>query len=128
MADVSKALNQGLDFITGLILGAGAVEPHHVGWGIAVAAADAADTGLKTASEEARTAGTGSQQTTTTLNDTYQVLATIVCATASKNITEVATYTAATGGTATIRSTFDPVGVSVADSIAFTIKTVLDQA
>jgi hypothetical protein len=128
MADVAKVVNGGLGLITGWILGAGATEPHHIGWGIGTTEAAVGDTGLESASAESRTTGTGSQQTTTTTNDTYRVVGSITCTGAGKAITEVALYTDATAGTCFMRGTFSAINVSVGDSIEFTINNVLDQA
>lgn len=128
MADVAKVVNGGLGLITGWILGAGAAEPHHVGWGIGTTAADVANTGLESASAESRTTGTGSQQTTTTTNDTYRVVGSITCTGSGKAITEVVLMTDATAGTCFMRATFSAINVSVGDSIEFTINNVLDQA
>ncbi len=115
-----------MGLITGWIKGAGATEPHHIGWGIGVTGAAVGDTGLESASAESRTECTSSQQTTTTTNDTYRLVGTITCAGAGKAITEVAAFTAATDGTCFMRATFSAINVSVGDSIAFTINNVLD--
>ena len=124
MADTSKITNAGLGIITGLILGSGAAEPHHVGWGVGTTAAATPNTGLESASAESRTTGTGSQQQTTVANDTYRVVGTITCTGTAKAITEVVLMTDATAGTCFMRATFSAINVSVGDSIAFTINNV----
>ena len=78
-------------------------------------------------SDEARTVGTGSQATTNTTNDTYQVVGTITCASSGAAITEVGLFDALTSGNLFLRGTFSAINLNVADSIEFTIKTVYDQ-
>jgi hypothetical protein len=125
MADAAYVIDLGLKMITGLLKGAGAAEPKHIGWGIGATAATPADTGLGTASAEARTAGTSSQQQTNTADDTYRVVGAITCATAPKAITEVALYDTATNGICFMRGTFSAINVSVGDYITFTINNVM---
>ena len=127
MADVVMVVNRGLEIVNDRILGAGA-EPKYVAWGTGTVAPVAANTALGTPAAEARTAGTGSKTTTTTTNDTYQVVGTIVCTGASKAITEVGLFDAAAAGNLFVRGTFDPINVNVGDSIQFTIKNVLARA
>lgn len=128
MADAAYIVNDGLGLITGLIKVASGAEPHHVGWGVGTTGAAVTDTGLETASAEARTEATTSLQQTTTANDTYRAIAAIECTSAAKAITEVAMYDAATGGTCFMHGTFSAINVSVGDTITFTIDTVFDQA
>lgn len=128
MADVAKVVNVGLKMITALLKGAGATEPKHIGWGTGTTAADPANTGLETAGAEARTAGTSSQQTTNTTDDTYRVVGTIACAGTAKAITEVALFDSAVGGIMLMRATFSAINVNVGESIQFTIDNVFDQA
>lgn len=127
MADTVYVVDTGLGLVTSLIKVGAATEPHHVGWGIGTTAAAEADTGLETASAEARTAGTSTQETTNTTNDTYKVVGAIVCADVNKAITEVGLFDVATDGTLFLRATFSAINVSVGDSISFTISTVFDQ-
>ena len=127
MADVVKVTNGGLGIVTNRIKGSG-TEPKYVGWGTGTTAADVTDTGLETARAEARTTGTSTQQTTTTTNDTYQVVGSITCASTAAAITEVALFDADTSGNLFLRATFSAINVSVGDSIEFTIKTQFDQS
>ena len=128
MADTVYVVDTGLALVTDVLLAAGAVEPHHIGWGIGTTAAAVGNTALETASAEARTAGTSSQLQTTTADDTYRVVGTIVCTSAPKAITEVGLFDSATAGVLFLRATFSAINVSVADSIEFTISTVFNQA
>jgi len=129
MADTVYVVNNGL----GLISTALAASNHkYVAWGTGVAAATVADAALEMAAAPTNvTAATGtqSQQTTTTTNDTYQVVATITAGSALA-ITEVGIFNQATlsGATMYLHGTFSPINVSSGDSIQFTIKTVFDQA
>lgn len=98
----------------------------HIGWGTGSAVA-VTGTNLAVAAPEARTAGTVAAATTNTTNDTYRVTGTIT-ATATRAITEVGVFDAATGATLRIYGDFTVINLSTDDSIAFTIDVVLDQA
>lgn len=119
--------NNGLGMVTSLIKVGAAAEPHHVGWGVGVAVATVADTTLGTPSAEARTIGTSSQVLTNTANDTYQVVAAIVCTGANKAITEIGMFDDVAAGTLFLRANFSAINVSVGDSISFSVKVVFDQ-
>ena len=128
MADTVKVVDGGMGVITDRIKGVGIAEPKFLGWGIGTTTAATPNTALETASAEARTDGTSTQQQTNTANDTYQVVGTITCTSAAKAITEVGLFTASTAGTLFLRATFSAINVSVNDSIQFTVKSVFDQA
>lgn len=102
----------------------GATEPNFLGWGTGVATALVADTGLNTASAEARIAGTSSQQTTTVTNDTYRVLGTITSASV-QSITNVMLFDAATAGNGFVHADFAAIPLAINDSIQFTVNAVL---
>ena len=127
MADVVTVVDGGLNKITALLAGVSIICPGWAGWGVGITAAAVGNVGLETPSVEARTAGTKTQTTTTTANDTFQNVALITCVGAPKAITEVALFDALTGGSCFLRGTFSPINVSVGDTITFTIKTVIDQ-
>ena len=126
MADTGKVTNIGLGIITGLL----ASSTHkHVHWGTGATAADATQTALVTpSSDETRASGAQSQVTTSVTNDTYQVVATLTCASTAKAITEVGVFSAATGGSMYSRNAFDAINLAVGDSIQFTIKSQYTQA
>lgn len=126
MADAVKVTNNGLGIITNRIIGAG-TEPKYAGWGIGTTEAAEADTGLETASAEARTTGTSSRQQTNDANDTYRVVAEIVCTGSDKAITEVALFDAAAAGNCFIHGTFTAINIGVQESIEFTINIVFNQ-
>ena len=126
MADTGKVTNIGLGIITGLL----ASSTHkYVHWGTGATAADATQTALVTpSSDETRASGAQSQVTTSVTNDTYQVVATLTCASDAKAITEVGVFSAATGGSMYSRNAFDAINLAVGDSIQFTIKSQYTQA
>lgn len=127
MADVALIPDTGMAITTNRVKGAG-TEPNYIAWGVGTTAPAVGNTALQTPSAEARTAGTSTQVTTNTTNDTYQVVGTIVCASAAKAITEVGLFDASSSGNLFMRGTFSAINVSVGDGIQFTIKTVYEQA
>lgn len=126
MADIVVIADTGLAKITNLLAAVSTVCPGWVGWGIGTTAPVVGNTDLETPSAEARTVGTKTQQTTTTANDTYQVVA-LITALSAQAITEVGVFDALTEGDLFIRGTFSPINVSINDTITFTIKTVFEQ-
>lgn len=126
MADTGKVTNIGLGIITALLASSA---NKHVHWGTGATAADATQTALVTpSSDETRASGAQSQVTTSVTNDTYQVVATLTCASTAKAITEVGVFSAATGGSMYSRNAFDAINLAVGDSIQFTIKSQYTQA
>lgn len=134
MADVVVVTNLGLSKTTGRLKGSDSDEPKYIGWGDDDDPAPAAtQTDLEGAANENRVAGTSSLVTTTTTDDTYQLVGTITSLSA-QTIVEVAQFDAAgtgtppSGGNMFLRGTFTGIGLGIGDSIQFTIKTVYDQA
>ena len=127
MANASTVTDVGLGFITTLLA---ASIYKWVAWGTGTTEASASGAGADLVSEgvEDRTDGTQTQQTTTTADDTYRVVGTIVCTAAAKAITEVTIMNDETAGTCFMRANFDAINVEVADSIQFTINNVTDQS
>jgi hypothetical protein len=99
----------------------GATEPNYVHWGTGAGTAAIADTTLFTASAEARVAGTSTQVTTTTTNDSYQVVGTITSA-SGQTITNAGLFDASTSGNLFVKGDFTGIPLSTGDSIQFTIK------
>lgn len=102
---------KGREIFTGRMIGSSPTqaEPKILAWGLDPADAYAAantDVALFTESPEARVTGTSSQQTTTTVNDTYQVTGTMTASSArviteaalSDSTTQPAAATVAAGG------------------------------
>ena len=112
--------NAGKDIATNRIKGLG-TEPLFVGWGTGAGTAAIADTTLFVESAEARTSGASTRQTTTTTNDTYQVIGTIT-ATAARAITNAGLLDAVTVGNLFVKGDFATINLAINDSIQFTIK------
>jgi hypothetical protein len=130
-------VNGGLGIVTNRLKGAGS-EPLNVGWGTgSQTTALVTDTGLGPTTVErdvdlsgttgSRTAGTSTQQTTNTTNDTYQVVATRT-ATGSGTVTCAGLFDNATIGSGNLFLKGDFVGIGLAsgDSILFTVKAIFD--
>lgn len=112
--------NRGKEIIVDRILGNG-TEPKYVAWGTGAGTAAATDTTLFTEASESRVSGTSSKVTTTTTNDTYQVVGTMT-ASAGKTITNAGLFDAATVGNLFIKTDFTGVVLATSDSITFTFK------
>jgi len=126
MADVVVVVDTGLAKVTDLLAAVTVVCPGWVGWGIGTTEPVVGNTGLETPSAEARTVGTKTQQTITTTNDTYQVVA-LITALSAQAITEVGVFDDLTAGNLFLRATFSAINVSIDDTVTFTIKTVFEQ-
>jgi hypothetical protein len=120
--------NAGKGIITNRIK-AGGTEPNNIGWGTGVATATATDTALGTPQSPARVAGTSTQQTTTTTNDTYRVVGTVTAG-GTIAVTEAGLFDGAgtglppTGATLFIRGDFAALNLVSGDSITFTFNVV----
>lgn len=101
-------------------------EPNYIGIGTgattAARTAAVGDTALSTAAES-RVAGTSSNVTTTTTNDTYQTVGTIT-ASAIRAVDEAGTFDAVTAGQMDISATFPVVNLASGDSLQLTMKKV----
>lgn len=129
MAVTSYVVDKGLEITTSRLKGLG-TEPNYAGWGTGTTTATPTDTGLETASAEARVLGTSSQVDTSTTKDTYQVVVTITSA-SGQTISEVCLFDAITSGNCFFRSTFtagDAQALLAGESIEFTIKAQYNQA
>lgn len=115
-------VNTGKAIVTNRIKGSG-TEPVFVAWGTGAGTAAATDTTLFTESAEARVSGTSTQVTTTTTNDSYQVVGTIT-ASATRAITNAGLFDASTSGNLFLKGDFSTVNLSTGDSIQFTFKAV----
>jgi hypothetical protein len=115
-------VNAGKDIITNRIIGAG-TEPKFVAMGTGTTAEAATQTALVT-EVETRTSGTSSRVTTTTTNDTYQVVGTVT-ATTTRAITESGLFDASTVGNMLCRALFTVINLASGDSISFTWKVQL---
>ena len=126
MADVVYVVDNGLAITTDRLLDSPTHNPPKwIDMGTGTTAADPTDTVLETPGPEARTEGTETQQTTTTTNDTFQVVGTITKTTGAGAITECGLFShlTSTTGYLYIRATFDAINLNVGDSIEFTVQS-----
>ncbi len=112
--------NAGATIVVNRLKGTG-TEPAYIHWGTGAGVAAKADTTLFTASAEARVLGTSSIVTTTTTNDTYQLVGTITSASA-QTITNAGNFDASTAGNLDIHGDFAGIALAIGDAITFTIK------
>jgi len=115
--------NAGKDVITNRIKGSG-TEPNYVAWGTGAGTAAATDTTLSTEAAESRVSGTSSRVTTTTTNDTYQVVGTITSL-SGQTITNAGLFDASTSGNLFLHGDFTGVALLTGESIQFTFKAQL---
>ena len=116
VTDTGKGINQ--NRLKGT---AGYTEPNYIGWGTGAGTAAAADTALFTEASEARVAGASTIETISVADDTYQVEGTLA-ADASKTITNVATFDAATAGRIHMKVDFAGVPLNQNDTIRFILQ------
>jgi hypothetical protein len=124
--------DSGLDIVTNRIKGSG-TEPLNVGWGTGAGTTVRTETtlfteklvDLTTSAGTDHTVGTSSRVTTTTTNDTYQVVATRT-ATGAGTVTNAGLFDAASGGNLFLKGDFTGIGLASGDSILFTVKAIFD--
>ena len=127
----------GLDITTARLRSVG-TEPLNIGWGTGTQTTTTrADTGLGPTTIErdvdlvattgSRTVGTSSQVTTTTTDDTYQVVGTRV-ATGAGTVTCAGLFDNVTIGSGAmyLKGDFVGIGLSSGDGITFTVKAIYD--
>jgi hypothetical protein len=113
-------VNTGKAVVTNRIKGSG-TEPNYLGWGTGAGTTGATDTTLFT-ENGSRTAGTSTQQTTSTTNDTYQVVGTLTAG-GSITVTNAGLFDASTSGNLFVKGDFTGIALTTGDSIQFTFKT-----
>jgi len=123
MANVTTVVNGGLDLVTALLA---ASDIKYISWGTDGTEAAVTDTDLGAESAEDRTSGTQTQQTTTTSNDTYQLVGSIT-ATDDRAIVEAGIFDASTAGNLFVHCNFAVQNIPSGDTITFTFKIVSDQ-
>jgi hypothetical protein len=133
MANGDVVTNDGLGIIANRLKAHASIPiPEFIGWGTGTTTPAVTDVALAiAATDEARTNGTNTQQTSASpaiTDDTFQVAGTITCITAGKAITEVGLFTAASGPEMLVRSVFDVINVDVNDSITFTLNVRIANA
>ena len=112
-------VNTGKAIVTDRI-GGGGTEPNYVAWGTGAGTTSASDTTLFSETGS-RTAGSSSQVTTSTTDDTYQVVGTLTAG-GSLTITNAGLFDAGTGGNLFVKGDFAGVALTSGDSIQFTFK------
>ena len=113
-------VNTGKAIVTNYLNGGAATQPKYVAWGTGAGTTAATDTTLFTETGS-RVAGTTSQQTTSTTNDTFQVVGTLTAG-SSLTITNAGTFDASSSGNLFVKGDFTGVPLNSGDSIQFTIK------
>lgn len=113
-------VNTGKAIITNYLNGGAATQPKYVAWGTGAGTTGATDTTLFT-EVLPRVSGTTSQVTTSTTDDTYQVVGTQTAGT-TETITNAGLFDASTSGNLFIKGDFTGVPLSSGDSIQFTFK------
>ena len=113
-------VNTGKAVVTNRIKGSG-TEPNYVAWGTGAGTTAITDTTLFSETGS-RVAGTSTQQTTTTTNDTYQVIGTLTAG-GSLSITNAGLFDTSTSGNLFVKGDFSTISLTSGDSIQFTFKT-----
>ena len=112
-------VNTGRAIVTSRLNGGGTT-PSYVAWGTGAGTTGATDTTLFT-ENGSRVSGTVTQQTTSTTNDTFQVVGTLT-ASGSVTITNAGTFDASTSGNLFVKGDFTGIALNTGDSIQFTFK------
>jgi hypothetical protein len=112
-------VNTGRAIVTSRINGSGTT-PSYVAWGTGAGTTGATDTTLFT-EVTPRVSGTATQVTTSTTNDTFQVVGTQTAAT-GETITNAGLFDASTSGNLFVKGDFTGIALSNGDSIQFTFK------
>jgi len=113
-------VNTGKAIVTNYLNGGAATQPKYVAWGTGAGTTAATDTTLFT-EVTPRVSGTTSQVTTSTTNDTFQVVGTQTAGT-SETITNAGLFDASTSGNLFVKGDFTGIPLNNGDSIAFTFK------
>lgn len=113
-------VNGGKAVVTNRIKGSG-TEPNYVAWGTGAGTTAATDTTLFSETGS-RVAGTSTQQTTSTTDDTYQVIGTLTAG-SSLTITNAGLFDASSSGNLFVKGDFTGLALNSGDSIQFTFKT-----
>lgn len=114
----------GKGYITSRMKDASATAMSHIAVGTGAVAPAAGDTTLGT-EIGTRVAGTVTQVTTTTANDTFQIVSTFPAGNGTGAITEAGIFNASTVGTLLSRTTFSAVNKAAGDSLTITWKIQL---
>jgi hypothetical protein len=113
-------VSTGKAIVTNYLNGGAATQPKYVAWGTGAGTTAASDTTLFT-EVLPRVSGTTSQVSTSTTNDTFQVVATQTAG-VTETITNAGLFDATTSGNLFIKGDFTGVALNTGDSISFTFK------
>ena len=113
-------VNTGKAIVTNYLNGGAATQPKYIGWGTGAGTTGATDTTLFT-EVTPRVSGTTSQVTTSTTNDTFQVVGTQTAGT-SETITNAGLFDQSTSGNLFVKGDFSGIPLNNGDSIQFTFK------
>lgn len=113
-------VNTGKAIVTNYLNGGAATVPKYIAWGTGAGTTALTDTTLFTETGT-RVLGTGSQVTTTTTNDTFQVVGTQTAG-GTLAITNAGLFDASTTGNLFAKGDFTTINLSSGDSIQFTFK------
>jgi hypothetical protein len=112
-------VNTGRAIVTNRLNSGGTI-PQYVAWGTGAGTTAATDTTLFT-EVTPRVSGTVTQQTTSTTNDTFQVVATQTAG-VNETITNAGLFDAASAGNLFVKGDFTGIALNTGDSIQFTFK------
>ena len=113
-------VNTGKAIVTNYLNGGAATQPKYVAWGTGAGTTGATDTTLFTETGS-RVTGTTSQVTTSTSNDTLQVVGTQTAG-GTLAITNAGLFDASTSGNLFAKGDFSTINLNTGDSIQFTFK------
>jgi hypothetical protein len=113
-------VNTGKAIVTNYLNGGAATQPKYVAWGTGAGTTGATDTTLFTETGT-RVSGTTSQVTTSTTNDTLQVVGTQTAG-GTLAITNAGLFDASTSGNLFAKGDFSTINLNTGDSIQFTFK------
>jgi hypothetical protein len=114
-------VNTGKAIVTNYLAGGAATQPKYAGWGTGAGTTAVTDTTLFTETGS-RATGTATQVTTSTTNDTYQVVGTLTAG-GTLAITNAGLFDAVSSGNLFVKGDFSTINLSSGDSIQFTFKT-----
>ena len=114
-------VNTGKAIVTNYLAGGAATQPKYVAWGTGAGTTAATDTTLFSETGS-RVSGTATQQTTSTTDDTYQVIGTLTAG-SSLTITNAGLFDASSSGNLFVKGDFTGVALTSGDSIQFRFKT-----
>jgi hypothetical protein len=112
-------VNTGRAIVTSRLGGSGTT-PQYIGWGTGAGTTGATDTTLFT-EVLPRVSGTATQVTTSTTNDTFQVVGTQTAG-VTETITNAGLFDASTSGNLFVKGDFTGIALNSGDSIQFTFK------